>query len=167
MRAGRAIAVFLFLLLAVPIACRSSANERESDNRGGCPDPINAQRRLLEGANRLRREASLSALIDDPALQRIASRRVVRMAAAGQLTHNAEGLSPAAGLRREGLVRSAVGENIARFPASTDSIEKLIELWRRGLQERRNLLDSQFLRAGFGVASLADGECYGLLLLSD
>lgn len=121
---------------------------------------------LLGSIERLRQKKGVLDLVEDPVLNLAARHQVNRLAAAGYLYHRDRDGGPLNRLRKMGLQRHFVGENIARLPLIPEPGKAVFRGWRDRPQEYQNLISPRYLR--MGVAMLPTAEyCYCVLILTN
>jgi uncharacterized protein YkwD len=127
------------------------------------PEPSEAAAALLAAANRARAAAGLSALQDEPRLDRAAQGWAEFCARAGTLSH----FGPAGTTDADPWTRLRA----AGFPATYDSANENAAAWQTTYQQvindwldspghRANLLNPKWNYAGGGAATAADGRKY-------
>ncbi len=121
------------------------------------PSPEAVEGRVAEAANALRAENHLAALQPDPILTAQARAFAEYLARTGRFSHTADGRDPGQRARAAGYDYCDMAENIAF--ASDDSgfdEDRLARVfmtgWERSPGHRRNLLDSEAVQTGVGVA---------------
>ncbi len=121
---------------------------------------------LMNSISRLRSRQGLLDLAEDPRLSRSARLHAARLAREGVLEHGGGGGGLMQRLRKIGIRREFLGENIARLPYSSNPGVDVYQHWKTRRRELRNLLDNRYLRVG---AAMVPGRdfCYSVLLLSN
>jgi uncharacterized protein YkwD len=133
------------------LACVAAARETES---------------FYASINALRSDALARPLTPDPDLIRAAGDHARWLATHNVLRHDIDAAGPAERLRRRGIVRRRVGENIARIQHGESPLPAMRARWAQPSQEKANVEDDRFVRAGFALAYSAD-YCFGVLILTD
>ncbi len=108
------------------------------------------RREMLVRVNRLRREAGLSPLVEDPRLDAAAQRHAEDMLARGYYDHKSpEGKDVGDRLHAEGYPWRLAAENLA---AGHLSVETALDAWMQSSGHRANLLRSNVTDFGFGLS---------------
>lgn len=116
-----------------------------------------AERKVLELVNADRTKVGCPALVDDPALDKLAAAHSADMAARGVLEHtNAQGEDPYARARAAGIL-TLRAENTA---AGQTTAAKVVEDWLGSTGHKQNIENCQFTTSGIGSAKAADGSIY-------
>lgn len=160
-----------YALLAVACwtfaGCASSAGARHAGpDAAACTAAVRDLEGFYTSINALRSEALARPLTPDPDLARAAGEHARWLATHNVLRHDIDAAGPAERLRRRGIVRRRVGENIARIQHGESPLPAMRARWAEPSQEKANLEDDRFVRTGFALASSAD-FCFGVLLLTD
>lgn len=156
----------LAALLATPGACTSSAGRDAGANHAACTAAARDIESFYSSINALRSDALARPLTPDSDLARAAGDHARWLATHNVLRHDIDAAGPAERLRRRGIVRRRVGENIARIQHGESPLPAMRARWAQPSQEKANLEDDRFVRTGFALASSAD-YCFGVLLLTD
>lgn len=105
---------------------------------------------MLAGVNRLRAEAGVPPLVEDPRLDAAAQEHAEDMLARGYYDHQSpEGRQVGDRVRAEGYSWRVVAENLAAGHVSVDSA---LDAWMQSSGHRANLLRPNFTDFGFGLA---------------
>jgi uncharacterized protein YkwD len=111
--------------------------------------PVEARARLLARVNALRTAAGVAAVEADPRLDAVAQAYADRMATQRFFAHvSPDGDSPTDRLEQAGYAYRASGENLGMAAGPLSAHEALEE----SPGHRKNLLDPEFERVGFGLA---------------
>lgn len=156
------------VLLSVTVGCQSGGTEsggdpalaytcRQAPNIRSANDPIYARLNLI------RRERGRSPLFYDRDLSRAARTHVAELVQAGQLDHKN---GPSERLRKKGLVRRYVAENLARFEHRASPRDYVVQYWKAGEPEFSNLISPRYVRVGFGLLA-SPSHCYAVLILTE
>jgi uncharacterized protein YkwD len=154
-----------FTLLALA-GCAGASARNEGANSAACAAAARDLEGFYSSINTLRSDALARPVTPDPDLARAAGEHARWLATHNVLRHDIDAAGPAERLRRRGIVRRRVGENIARIQHGESPLPAMRARWAQPSQEKANLEDDRFVRAGFAVASSAD-YCFGVLLLTD
>lgn len=120
---------------------------------------------IQSNIHRLRVNRGLGPLARDPMLQRAAQKQANRLALVGSLEHG-QGGGPLLRLRKMGISRRLVGENIARVEHDRQPALTTFRYWTGRRTERENLVNPEFHRMGLGVTA-SERHCYSVLILSE
>jgi uncharacterized protein YkwD len=127
------------------------------------PEPSEAAAALLAAANRARQAAGLSALQDEPRLDRAAQGWAEFCARAGTLSH----FGPAGTVNADPWARAlaagfpATYQNLNENAASGQrSAAEAMQDWLQSPGHRANLLNPKWIHVGGGMATAADGTMY-------
>jgi uncharacterized protein YkwD len=160
----------LFALLAAVwlafSACAGAGQGRSGVDHSACAATAVELESFYTSINALRSDAFARPLTPDPDLARAAGEHARWLAMHNVLRHEIDAAGPAERLRRRGIVRRRVGENIARIQHGESALPAMRARWGRPSQEKTNLEDDRFVRTGFALAASAD-YCFGVLLLTD
>ncbi len=116
----------------------------------GLADLAAVRREMLAGVNRLRGEAGLSPLVEDPRLDAAAQRHAEDMLARSYYDHKSpEGKNVGDRLHAQGYPWRLAAENLA---AGHLSVETALASWMQSSGHRANLLRSNVTDFGFGLA---------------
>lgn len=117
--------------------------------------------------DRLRANRRLKPMAFDASLRRAAQKQSNYLALTGSLSHaDGSGGGPLNRLRKLGISRRVVGENIARVEHDSNPAIPILAFWADRPREAANLVNPEFFRMGLGVTS-SERHCYAVLLLSD
>lgn len=172
----RGIALFALVIFTGTFAdCSAMLDSRGADTQETPADEGNpaycrmtpvSDDRFLKALNHARFKERSNALFGDGDLQRAAYRQATSLAGSGTLSHDSEEGGPSDRLRRRGLVRRYVAENIARLPHGAEPVRRVFEYWMRRDAERASMLHPRYRRAGLALAPGED-DCYFTLILTD
>ncbi len=159
----------LLAFACLPAARCATVGGNETENRQSGLACLAATREIegfYSSINAMRSDALARPLTPDPDLARAASEHARWLATHNVLRHDIDAAGPAERLRRRGIVRRRVGENIARIQHGESPLLAMRTRWTQPSQEKANLEDDRFVRTGFALASSAD-YCFGVLILTD
>ena len=114
---------------------------------------------------RIRADGGLKPLAWDYPLRRAAQKQSNYLALIGNLEHGRGG-GPLVRLRKLGISRQRVGENIARVIHDDNPALTTIRYWTGRKTELANLKNPEFFRMGLGVTA-SEKHCYSVLVLSE
>lgn len=126
--------------------------EREAYAREvrGLGDLSAVKAEMLAGVNRLRAEAGLAPLVEDPRLDAAAQEHAEDMLARGYYDHRSpEGKQVGDRVKAEGYSWSLVAENLA---AGHSTVDAALDAWMKSSGHRANLLRPNVTDFGFGLA---------------
>lgn len=130
---------------------------RLAGKQASANDPVFAR------INAIRKNRGAAPLFYDRDLARAAQTHAVGIARAGRLDHRD---GPSERLRKNGLVRRYVAENLARFEHIAAPRDYVVRYWTAGEPEFSNLISRRYLRVGFGLKATAS-HCYAVLILTE
>lgn len=113
--------------------------------------------------NGIRGQQGRSALFYDGDLARAAGAYAQELVEVGHLDHKG---GPSERLRKKGLVRRFVAENLARFEHNSGPRDYVVKYWTTGEQEFANIVSPRYIRMGFGLAA-SESYCYAVLILTE
>lgn len=121
------------------------------------PDLQRVESLVIEGTNDFRREHGLPHLRQNRELEESAREFAAFMARRGDLSHEADGSTPAARASRHGYDHCVIAENIARQYSSagfatTELARGLVEGWKNSPGHRKNMLDADVVETGVAIA---------------
>ena len=96
-------------------------------------------------------------------LARAAGAYAQELVEVGHLDHKG---GPSERLRKKGLVRRFVAENLARFEHNSGPRDYVVKYWTTGEQEFANIVSPRYIRMGFGLAA-SESYCYAVLILTE
>jgi len=173
------LSVLAVLSAALFIACASAEPERaraarmkvQTTSSGPVKQPVSfscdLKNALKKSIFHYRSAFGLTRLREDPELSRAAQNRVETLAREGKLYHMGPGGGPLDRLKRMGIERDAVGENIARvkLQAGQDPLQAIARR-RRSRAEIENINNPEYLKIGLGLAPGSE-YCYYVVLLTN
>ena len=121
---------------------------------------------LLADVTLYRARFGMLELLEDPFLSKIAQEHAGKMAGLGSIFHNDSRGGPLQRLKRAGIKRVYVGENLARLKNDLNSGHAVFSYWKTQKKESRNMLNPRYLRVGAGAVMKAD-YCYWVLLMTN
>jgi uncharacterized protein YkwD len=157
--------VIAVCLLALAGVGGALAQSREQDRLA-----TEVEQRIVEGSNRLRRDAGVDEVKAHPRLQAAARGFAAFMARTDRYGHEADGQRPVQRTREAGYADCMVSENIAYQFSSAGFIGPglagdFVKGWRDSPGHRRNMLDPDATDTGVGVARAAgSGRYYAVQL---
>ena len=121
------------------------------------PDLDVVERQVVAGTNELRKQKDLPALRTSATLDRAAGKFARFMASRDEYGHEADGRTPTDRARAEGYRECLVAENISyqmrtRGFETKELSERLVTGWYNSPGHRRNMLDTEVVEIGVGVA---------------
>lgn len=121
------------------------------------PDLPRVEGLVLDSANDFRRQERLGRVADNDRLAAAAKAFAAYMAATGEFSHEADGLTPSKRASGHGYDFCLVSENIAHLYTSrgyetADLAKRLVEGWKNSAGHRRNMVEPGVLHSGVGVA---------------
>jgi uncharacterized protein YkwD len=139
-------------------------------NLAGCPPKtpdttppqaiLDMEQNAFALINNERTTASLTALVMDEDVRKVARAHSEDMVARGYFSHvNPDGLDPFQRLDAAGISYVSAGENIAMNNSSTPA-ETAVAGWMASVPHRANIMRAQFDRTGMGVAVNSAGDYY-------
>ena len=155
----------LTLTLTIGLALHAVANA--GDDPADVRPEESVAERIIARTNASRREQQLDELKVSPQLTRAAQRLADRMAADQQLSHTADGHTPAQRIEAEQYRWTFVAENIAfrtvsEGQSADETAAALMQQWWKSDGHRRNLLDRRGRHIGVATTSAAGGAVYAV-----
>ncbi len=114
------------------------------------------ERRMVELVNVEREARGLPVLAAPPALSAVAREHSAKMAASGEVSHEASGMSMEERIRSAAPDTCFYGENLSK----NTSLEYALTDLMLSEDHRKNLLNARFTRVGVGIARDEDGNLY-------
>lgn len=147
---GRIILTILLLLVSLSNAAKVVAMSED-------------ERAALELLNEDRHKAGLTALLPDEKLADLARSHAIDMLENDYFSHiDRKGKNPFERMRQGGIAYSAAGENL--YKSFDDPVGEDLIIAERFLMQspghRKNILDTDFSRAGIGLIRSQDGWLY-------
>lgn len=122
---------------------------------------------LVETITELRAQRDAWPLARDDVLMKAADRRVRELSATNALGHQDKmGSGPLERLKKMGIHRNEVGENIGRVSHTEDPVFQILSNWVQGTQEFRNLVAPKYMRMGVAMAA-SEEYCYCIVIFSE
>ncbi len=170
-------AIRLGLFLTATIVCGQVAGTSDSvaarahsgvEREVQSPDMDEVTGLLMEGTNRLRKQAGRGELKSQPQLVKTARDYAGFLARADKLSHEADGSDPRERAKKHDYDPCIVAENIAYEYNSTgfdkdDLAHRFMESWKKSPGHRKNMIDPDLLEVGMAVAqSRESGKYYAV-----
>lgn len=155
----------LLVLLVLPVAASAAGAPL-------VPALPEAEKRILDGINRLRRGASLQQVARNAQLDAAAQGFADFMARTDQYGHRADGRQPVQRTQAQGYAHCMVAENIAFLFNSAgvrtaEMAEDFVKGWRDSPPHHANLMNPALTETGVGIArSAKSGRFYAVQLFA-
>ena len=127
-----------------------------------------AERRVIEETNALRKAEGRAAQTVNPQLAQVAESFAQFMARTGKYGHSADGRTPADRASAKGYDYCLVLENIAYvfrsrgYPSAAALAREMVQGWKDSPQHRAAMLERDAIETGVGIAQDAQGRYYGV-----
>jgi len=164
-----------FILTAVSFAACASKTPPRTIVGGPMPPPNSEQvdqgpplgndvlaRQVFDAVNSERAKSGLKPLTASPELARSAQEHSDKMLSSNFLaTRGADEPSVITRITSNGVKTLKLGENVVRIKTRSDHVaDETMGIWNNASADRKNIVSTQFTKAGVGVARAADGNYY-------
>jgi uncharacterized protein YkwD len=139
--------------------------------QSGGPDVGRVESLVRNLTNDFRASQGAAKLVPDPKLAAAAQEFATFMARTSKYSHEADGRTPAQRAKAQGYDHCMVAENIAyqisNVPVGADELARtFMDGWKNSAGHRRNMLDTDAMQFGVGVAHGQGGRNYAVQLFA-
>jgi uncharacterized protein YkwD len=119
-------------------------------------------KQVFDAVNNERAKSGLKPLSASPELARSAQEHSDKMLSSNFLaTRGADEPSVITRITSSGVKTLKLGENVIRIKTRSDHVaDESMNIWNSAAADRKNIVSTQFTKAGVGVARAADGDYY-------